>query len=418
MLKKVTLTNVNTGRKSLIVVDTSDDERALVGAGKAPNELAKVVSVIGLDESVHRLTAKRPNMEDRVAMFGGLARCLDRNIATIKSFQLQANRVKSPRYKGLVAEVAADIASGEKVSDALGRHGDVFGEDVLALVRAGEEAGRLPEVCSQIARAQRKSMRIIKKLKTGLIYPGIVLVLGVGVIITMSYTLVPAVSRLYGDFGANLPFATQVMMGISNALIHYPYLVALPFIGLYMFFKNWGKIYRNPTVQKMVAGLPTIGGIIRKSAAALSFRTLSMLLEAGVRIDTGLRITAESAPHLYYREFFARVRNHVAEGLGLHESFLMESHWLGDDGRNICGIMETSAETGNANDMLNEIAEDYEEELDIISNQIEKILEPITICILGALVGFLIYAIYSPIFSLGDVVLPNGSPAKSKNVGH
>ncbi|MEC7357894.1 MAG: type II secretion system F family protein, partial [Verrucomicrobiota bacterium] len=117
------------------------------------------------------------------------------------------------------------------------------------------------------------------------------------------------------------------------------------------------------------------------------------------------------------KEFFGRVCDHIGEGLGLSESFLMESHWLGDDGRNVCGVMEIASETGSATEMLDEIADDYEEELDTIANQIDKVLEPVTIVILGALVGFLIYAIYSPIFNLGQHMLPgssdeNAPPAK------
>lgn len=85
---------------------------------------------------------------------------------------------------------------------------------------------------------------------------------------------------------------------------------------------------------------------------------------------------------------------------------MVESHWLGDDGRSICGIMEVAGETGSGTEPLNEIADDYEEELDVIANQIDKVLEPITIVIMGVMVGFLVYAIYGPIFSLGDTLLP------------
>jgi type IV pilus assembly protein PilC len=163
-------------------------------------------------------------------------------------------------------------------------------------------------------------------------------------------------------------------------------------------------------MQKFVIMIPTVGRIVRMSAAAVSFRTLAMLMEANVRVTTALRITAESAPHLYYRQFFGRTQKHIEEGLMLSEAFLMESHWMGPEGRNICGIMEISAETGSSTDMLNEIADDYEEELDTIAGQIDRILEPITIVILGTVVGFLIYAIYGPIFNLGNIVLPKAKP--------
>ncbi|HVE15847.1 MAG TPA: type II secretion system F family protein [Chthoniobacterales bacterium] len=410
MLKKVTLTNIATGRSHDTVVDTDTDAKALVGAGKAPNETARVSAIGGADEFVQRMSAKKPSLDERVAVFGGLARCLDRNISTIKSLELQTGRVQSPRYRGILAELAHQISIGEKLSDAMAAFPDAFSDDILALIRAGEESGRLSAVCSQIANSQRKTVRILKKLKTGMIYPALVLVLAVGVTIAMSFTLVPAIAKLYGSMHATLPFATVAMMKFSDLLIHQPYLAIVPFIGLGLLFKNWSKIYARPPVQKLAIALPTVGVIIRKSAATVSFRALAMLLQANVRISTALEITAASSSHIYYREFFTRVRGHVIDGLDLPESFLMESHWLGPDGRMISAVMQIASETGSANEMLDEIATDYEDELDTIANQIDKILEPLTMVVMGVMVGFLVYAIYGPIFGLSKVILPQKPP--------
>ncbi|CAN5332085.1 type II secretion system F family protein [soil metagenome] len=412
MFKEVTLTNMNTGRTAKVMVDTDMDEKALIGAGKAANETAKVKSVEGLDESIQRITGKKASLDDRVALFRGVARGLDRNISTVKSFSLQANRVKSPRYRGAIAEISHQISTGEKVSDAMGGFPDLFGPEVLALMRAGEEAGQLPEVCQQVAQGQKKTLRIIKKLKAGMIYPCVVLVMSIGVIITMSFTLVPAVSKLYGSMGVDLPLATRGMMRVSEALIDKPYLALIPFVAVGALFKFWGRIYARPTTQKIFIKIPTVGNIVRKSSAAVVFRTLAMLLEANVRIGNALRITAEGAPHISHRTFFLNVRKHVTDGLSLPEAFLMESHWLGPDGRNISGLVEISAETGSSTDLLNEIADDYEEELDTIANSIEKVMEPFTILVLGTMVGFILYAIYSPIFGLGKVILPGKDKQK------
>jgi type II secretory pathway component PulF len=406
MLKKVSLTNNATGRTLNVVVETDTDEKALIGAGKAPNETAKISAIGGADEFIQRLTAKNPSLDERVAVFGGLARCLDRNISTTKSLELQTGRVKSPRYRGILAELAHQISVGEKLSDVMARFPDAFPDNVLALVRAGEESGRLSAVCSQIANSQKKTVRILKKLKTGMIYPAIVLVMAVAVTIAMAFTLVPSIAKLYGSMNAKLPLPTMVMMAFSDLLIHQPYLALIPFIGLGLLFKNWGKIYRVPAVQRFVLRLPTVGVIVRKSAATVSFRALAMLLQANVRISTALEITAQSSSHIYYREFFMRVREHVIDGLDLPESFLMESHWLGPDGRTISAVMQIASETGSGTEMLDEIAADYEDELDTIANQIDKILEPITIVCMGVMVGFLVYAIYGPIFGLSKVILP------------
>ncbi|MGH8046397.1 MAG: type II secretion system F family protein [Chthoniobacterales bacterium] len=417
MLKKVSLTNNSSGRTHHTIVDTDTDEKALVGAAKAPNETAKVTPITGADEFVQRVTAKKPSLDERVAVFAGLARCLDRNISTIKSLELQTGRVKSPRFRGILAELAHEISIGEKMSDAMSKFPDVFPDDVLALVRAGEESGRLAAVCNQIANTQRKTVRILKKLKTGMIYPVIVLVLAVAVTIAMSFTLVPSIAKLYGSMNAPLPFATIAMMTFSNALVHYPVLAIVPFILLGILFKNWSKIYARPPVQRLALRIPSVGMIIRKSAATVGFRALAMLLQANVRISTALEITAQSSNHIYYREFFTRVRQHVIEGMDLPESFLMESHWLGPDGRVISTVMQIASETGSANEMLDEIAADYEDELDTIANQIDKILEPITIVCMGTLVGFLVYAIYGPIFGLSKVILPKKKPVPAAHAG-
>lgn len=405
MIKRVALTNIHTGRKTISLVDTGTDEKALIGSGKTPVETAEVSDVKGMDETIQRLTSKKNSMEDRVALFNGLAKCFDRNIPIVKSFHLQANRVKTPRYRGIIADVSHDLSQGEKISDAMEKMSDVFPQDVIALIRAGEESGRLPEIFRRIGNSQKKTSRILKKLKSGMIYPGVVLTLGIGVVITMSFTLVPAMTKLYTSLNSELPAATKMMMAFSNILLKQPWLALIPVVGLFLFFKNWGKISRIPVVQDLFLKVPVVSGLVRKSAAAVGFRTLALLIEANVRLTSALEITSQTSWHHHYRTFFERVKNHILSGLTLPDAFLVESHWLGHDGRMICGLMETAAETGNGTELLNEIAEDYEDELDTAANQIDKLIEPVTIVFLGTLVGFLIYAIYAPVFSLGDALL-------------
>jgi type IV pilus assembly protein PilC len=159
-------------------------------------------------------------------------------------------------------------------------------------------------------------------------------------------------------------------------------------------------------MQDISIRLPVIGNLVRKSASAVGFRTLAMLVDSNVRLTSALDITSRASWHYFYKEFFARLRDHITVGRTLHESFLMESHWLGADGRNVCGLIELGSETGTGTEMLTEIADDYEEELDNLANQMDKLIEPVTMVILGGMVGFLIYAIYGPIFSLGETILP------------
>lgn len=411
MLKKVVLTNIYTAKTAEVIVDTDEDAKAILGSGKAPNETAEVSDVVGIDEFVQRATGKKPNIEETVAFFSGFARCLERNISTIKSLELMAARLRSPRYRGVVADISQRISSGDKLSDSFASHPDLFTEDVVALIHAGEESGMIHEVLKQIASGRNKSAQILRKLRAGLIYPAIVLVLAVIVVIIMAFTLIPAISKLYTAMNATLPMATRILMAFSDILLGQPYLAALPLLALFAFFKYWPKIYRKPPVQRFITRIPTVGNIIRKSAAMVSFRCLALLLQANVRITTALEIAAKSANHVEFEAFFLTVRDHINEGLSLPDSFLMESHRLGPDGRMIAAVVQMAGETGGVNEMLDVIATDYEDELDILASQIDKILEPIVLVMLGLVVGGLVYAIYGPIFNLSKVILPQSKPA-------
>lgn len=405
MLKKVKITNVHTGKSAEALVETDTDDKALLGAGVATNETTTIQTITGIDETLHRLTSPKPDTDDSAAFFSGLARCLERNISITKGLMLQTNRVKSATYKGMIAEVIAGIATGDKFSDAIAKYPKLFPDDMLSLIIAGEEAGQLAKVCKRIAVSQKKSSKVIKKLKGGLIYPAVVIVLGVVVVIVMSFTLVPAMAKLFASFKTELPLGTKILIGLSDLFMHKPYMAIAPFIGLYFFFSNWGKISSLRPVQDLFLKLPAIGVIVRKSAAATGFRTLAMLTESNVRLSSALDITAKASWHYHYKELFIRLREHIGVGRTLHEAFLMEAHWLGPDARSLCGLIELASETGSGTEMLSEIADDYEEELDNLAATLDKMIEPLTMLILGVMVGFLIYAIYGPMFSLGDVIL-------------
>jgi type II secretory pathway component PulF len=405
MLKKVTITNINTGLKTQTLVDTDTHEKALMGSGLAQNETAVIEDITGPDEHIQRFSSPKGGVDDCGAFFSGLGRCLERNISMTKSLRLQVNRVISPRYKGMIAELIHCISSGEKFSDAMAKFPDLFTEDILSLIIAGEEAGQLARVCKRIGAAKKKSSKTMKKLKGALIYPGIVITLGVVVVIVMSFTLVPAMAKLFTSFKQDLPLATKALIALSDLFIHKPYMAVLPLAGLYLFFSNFGKLMAHRLPQDLALKVPVVGQLVRKSASASGFRTMAMLTDSNVRLTSALEITAAATWHYHYREFFLRLRDHIAVGRTLHEGFMMESHWLGKDGRNLCGLIELASETGSGTEMLAEIADDYEEELDNMAASLDKLIEPLTMLVLGIMVGFLIYAIYGPMFSLGDVIL-------------
>ena len=304
MLKKVKVTNVHTGHTTVTMVDTDTHEKALIGSGMGSNETASIEDITGVDEKIQRMTSSKGGVDDRAQLFSGVGRCLERNITLTKALALQVNRMKSARYKGVIAEIIYAIQQGEKLSDTMTKYPDVFPDDILSLIIAGEEAGQLARVCKRIGVAQKKSSKIIKKLKNGMIYPAVVIVLAVAVIIAMSFTLVPAMTKLFEQFGANLPLGTKMLIWFSKLLLERPYMAMLPFVGLYFAFQNFGKFTSIPKVQDIILKLPIVGNLTRKSAAAVSFRTMAMLVDSNVRLTSALEITARASWHYHYKEFF------------------------------------------------------------------------------------------------------------------
>jgi len=406
MLKKVRLTNIYNDKSFEVVVDTDSDGKAIFGAGKAPNETAEVTDITGADEAIQRFSQKKGSLDEAVSLFSSMARCLDRNISLNKSFELVAGRLKSPRYRGAVADINQSILAGDSLSDAFARHPDLFTEDVLALIRAGEESGQINQVFRQITSGREKSLRILRKLRSGMIYPVIVLILAIGVVIVMSYTIVPSMAKLYASMKVDLPLATRFLTTLSDVLVKQPYMVLIPIVAVVMLLKNWGKIYAVPRIQLFFSSIPTVGKLIKKTAAMVGFRVLALLLAANVRVSTALEIAAKSSNHVIFEGFFLAVRNHINDGLSMPESFLMESYRLGPDGRNIAAIVQMASETGSMNEVLDELATDYEEELDLMANQVDKLLEPFILVVLGSMVGGIIYAVYGPMFGLSKVLLP------------
>jgi len=406
MLKKVKLTNIYNGKTSEVIVDADEDAKAIFGAGKAPNETAEVTDITGADEAIQRFSQKKGSLDEAVSLFSSMARCLDRNISLNKSFELVAGRLKSPRYRGAVADINQSILAGDSLSDAFARHPDLFTEDVLALIRAGEESGQINQVFRQITSGREKSLRILRKLRSGMIYPVIVLILAIGVVIVMSYTIVPSMAKLYASMKVDLPLATRFLTTLSDVLVKQPYMVLIPIVAVVMLLKNWGKIYAVPRIQLFFSSIPTVGKLIKKTAAMVGFRVLALLLAANVRVSTALEIAAKSSNHVIFEGFFLAVRNHINDGLSMPESFLMESYRLGPDGRNIAAIVQMASETGSMNEVLDELATDYEEELDLMANQVDKLLEPFILVVLGSMVGGIIYAVYGPMFGLSKVLLP------------
>lgn len=201
--------------------------------------------------------------------------------------------MRSARYKGVIGDLVTLIAAGEKLSEAMAKHSDVFPDQILSLIIAGEEAGQLARVCRRIGMSSRKSSKIISKLKNGLIYPAVVIVLAVIVVIVMSFTLVPAMAKLFESFKAPLPLGTKALIALSDLFMHQPYMAALPFVALYL-LQELGPHLEQHWVQDLALKIPKVRDIVRKSASAMSFRTLAMLVDANVRLSSALEITAKA----------------------------------------------------------------------------------------------------------------------------
>ncbi len=302
-----------------------------------------------------------------------------------------------PALLKVIGQVKADIEGGSTFAASLAKHPTVFSRVYIQLVRAGETGGVLDEVLLRLADNMEKDKEFRAKTKGALIYPVIVLIAMVVVAMVMMIFVIPKLTEMYKDFGADLPLATQILIDISSFTANFWWVLVAAAVGAGMFVRSWGKTRPGQlAIDSMLLKMPVFGTLRQKAVLTELSRTLALLLSAGISLLQALEIVSEAANNILYRDALGTIAKQVEKGISLAQA--VSAHPIFPP--LLYQMISVGEETGKLDDVLLKLSTYYQSESEHAIKNLTTALEPIIMIVLGVGVGLMVVAIIMPIYNL------------------
>jgi type IV pilus assembly protein PilC len=338
--------------------------------------------------------------KDLVTFTRLFATMIDAGLPLVQCLDILAQQQPKPAFSAILKDIKSSVEGGSTFSDALRKHPKVFDELFVNLIQAGEAGGILDSILARLSIYLEKRQKLVRQVKGALSYPTIVFFIAMGVMAVMLTFVIPAFEGMFAEFGGGkdaLPALTRFMVALSHGFITYLPITVLIVIGI-----AFGFTYMLKTPQgrrgfdSVLLKLPIMGSVLQKIAVARFTRTLGTLLQSGVAILDALEICAKTAGNVRIEAGIMHVRQKISEGQNMAEP-LTEAKVFPEMVVQMIGVGE---QTGALDQMLNKIADFYEEETDVAVSSMTSMLEPIMMVGIGGMVGVVLVSMYLPIFEL------------------
>lgn len=329
------------------------------------------------------------------------ATMISAGLPLVQCLDILAKQASKPSFGRVIAEVTREVESGSTLADALGKHKAVFDDLFRNMVAAGEAGGVLDEILLRLATYIEKADALKRKVQSALVYPGVVLTVALGATAFMLIFIIPTFAKMFSDFGGELPLPTKIVLGASNLLKSFWWVMLLGLGALGVAFQRYYATesgHRN--VDAVMLKVPVIGDVLLKGAVARFTRTLGTLIASGVPILSGLEITARTAGNKIIAEAIMTARASIREG----ETVSAPLKTSGVFPPMVVQMISVGEQTGALDEMLTKIAVFYEAEVDTAVDTLTSIIEPVMIVVMGGIVGGMVVAMYLPMFKLVSVV--------------
>jgi type IV pilus assembly protein PilC len=329
-----------------------------------------------------------------------LATMIDAGLPLVQCLDILAAQTPNKVFARILGQVKSAVEQGSTFSDALRRHPRVFDDLYVNLVAAGEVGGILDTILNRLAVYIEKAVKLRGQIKSALFYPTGILVVAIGVIAVMLIKVIPTFESMYKEMGhAELPGATKFVINLSHGFVNRWYLYFGALFGIIAGSAAMRRTDRGKEIfDRVLLRMPVMGGTLRKIVVARFTRTLGTLLTSGVPILDALDICARTAGNKVVEHGIQRSRDKIAEGHDMAGP-LAESKVFPTMVVQMIGVGE---QTGAMDQMLQKIADFYEEEVDAAVSAMTSLIEPVMMAFLGVVVGGLIIAMYLPIFKLAS----------------
>lgn len=337
------------------------------------------------------------NRQDVSRFTRQFATMISAGLPMIQCLEILSAQAESKELRKILLSVKDTVQSGSTLADALGRHPKIFDQLYVNMVDAGEMGGALDVILIRLANYREKAEILIRKVKGAMMYPIVILVVAIGVTTAMLVFVVPVFAKMFAGLGEELPGPTQFILAISNFLqAYFLYLIG----GLIAMVVGYKFAVKNPNgrliADKILINSPMLGSLIRKSAIARFTRTLGTLLSSGVSIIEALEITAKTAGNRVIHDAIRKSVVSIAEG----DTITAPLKETGVFPPMVTQMISVGEKTGGLDEMLNKIADFYDEEVDAAVSALTSIIEPVVVVFMGVVVGGILIAMYLPMFDI------------------
>ncbi|MEK7742297.1 MAG: type II secretion system F family protein [Nitrospirota bacterium] len=338
------------------------------------------------------------NDKDIVVFTRQFSTMIDAGLPLVQALDILSTQVENKTLARVLGEVKENVEAGSTYADALKKHPRVFSELYANMVAAGEAGGILDTILNRLAAYIEKAMKLKKKVKGAMVYPIVVSTIAVLVIAIIMIFVVPTFSKMFAQLGGTLPLPTLMIIGLSKFLAGIGgLLTGGAIVGIVVALKQFRRTEKGTHItDKILLKLPIFGVLLNKVAVAKFTRTLGTLVSSGVPILDGLEITAKTSGNKVIEYAIMEVRKQVTGGKTLADP-LTKARVFPPMVTHMISVGET---TGALDTMLNKIADFYDDEVDAAVNALTSMMEPMLMVFLGGSVGFIVIAMYLPIFKL------------------
>jgi type IV pilus assembly protein PilC len=330
-----------------------------------------------------------------------LAVLISAGLPLLRSIRILSEQTESANLKEALSGIAGEIESGNTLSEGMAKFPAVFDRLFVNMIRAGEIGGALEAVLDRLAIFAEKSANIRSKIKTAMWYPVFVFAIAGGLLVLILGWIVPAFADVYAELGAKLPAMTLLLISMSELVTKRYWAIAISlafvvFVWKFLRRYDWGLF----ATDSFLLRLPIFGKIIQKACLARFARTFATLLEAGVPILQTLSIVKDTSGNEVITRAVIEVHNSIKEGETISEPLKKFPVFP----PLVVHMVAVGEETGNIDTMLVKVAEFYEREVDDAVDGLAKLIEPLLIVFLGGIIGFIVIALYMPVFQLASAI--------------
>ncbi|MGH7458744.1 MAG: type II secretion system F family protein [Longimicrobiaceae bacterium] len=338
---------------------------------------------------------------DIVVFTRQFATMINAGLPLVQSLSILSEQTENKRFSKVISEVLYDIEAGQTLADALKKHPRVFTDLYVNMVAAGEAGGILDTILLRLATFLEKSDALKRKIKGAMTYPAVMLLVVIAAVTILLWKVVPVFATIFEDAGLLLPLPTRIVLAISGFLQSYILWAFIGFIALGFLLRQY---YRSDggklVIDKSLLKFPVLGNLLRKAAVARFTRTLGTLVSSGVSILEGLEITARTAGNRVIHDAVMNSRASIAGGATIAQP-LKES---GVFPPMVVQMINVGEETGGLDEMLQKVADFYDDEVDAAVSALTSILEPVMIVVMGVVIGGMVVAMYLPMFDMIQAV--------------